>query len=97
VNLKETIKKFFHLSKKDEFKYPCKECLVLVTCSKLCDKIEMNDDVIFERIKKEECCPDCGGNKFSEGPCGGISQHMRCATCRHKFNFSLPVAIERIT
>ena len=82
--------------KEDKVEYPCKECLVIVTCSQLCDKVEMNGHIIFERIEKEKCCPDCGGNKFSEVSCGDITRNMMCSTCRHKFNFSPPSYITRI-
>lgn len=80
--------------KEDEDKYPCKECLVFVICSKLCDKIEMNDYVILERIKKEKCCPDCGGNVFLENFCRGGMQEMTCTICKHKFHIVLLKALE---
>jgi len=77
-------------------KYPCKNCLVGTNCSKICGKIEMNEDVLLEHIQKEKCCPDCGSTSFYEGPSGGISTNVMCAGCKHRFNFSLPFSVERI-
>lgn len=31
-------------------------------------------------------CPDCGGEGFLEGPSGGMSTNIACATCGHRFN-----------
>jgi len=35
-------------------KYPCKNCIVKVNCSKLCDKVEIDEDVLLERTMKED-------------------------------------------
>jgi hypothetical protein len=31
-------------------------------------------------------CPDCNGEGFYEGPSGGMSTNIECATCGRKFN-----------
>ncbi len=31
-------------------------------------------------------CPDCGREKFLEGPHGGLSVNIKCAGCGAKFN-----------
>jgi len=80
----------------EEELYPCKNCIVLPAgCRELCDKIEMDNEIISKRIEKEKCCPDCGGKKFYDGPCGGASQNIECAKCRHRFNFYM-FGFERI-
>lgn len=81
---------------REKEKYPCKNCIVSTNCSKLCDKLEMDEDVLLEHITKEKCCPDCGSTSFYEGPSGGISTNVMCAGCKHRFNFSLPFSVERI-
>lgn len=66
--------------------FPCKECLILTSCMELCNKIEMDDKKLYAKIIKYECCPDCGGIEFREGPRGGASLNVMCIKCRHKFN-----------
>ena len=31
-------------------------------------------------------CPDCGGDKFLEGPHGGINVNIECSKCGARFN-----------
>lgn len=47
---------------------------------------------IFQR---SVTCSYCGGEKFYEGPSGGMSTNILCANkdCRHWFNYS-PVGVE---
>ncbi len=66
--------------------FPCKECIILLVCNKFCDKIEMDDKKVYEKMMKYKACPDCGGTTLREGPCGGASQNVTCVGCRHKFN-----------
>lgn len=82
--------------KKDENLFPCKECVVKPCCSQACDKIEMNNYILREFVEKYNCCPDCGGTEFYEGPCGGASENIGCVSCGHWFNNSLPFSFDRI-
>ena len=75
--------------------YPCEGCIVAANCTELCDKVEKDDNKLTEIARKYNCCPDCGGKKFLEGPSGGVSTNIMCAKCRHRFNAS-PFGIERI-
>ena len=43
--------------------YPCKECLVSICCSKLCDMLPMDIDYIISEISKK-ICPDCGNQEI---------------------------------
>ena len=33
-------------------------------------------------------CPDCGCNSFLDGPCGGISQNIKCCCCGKTYNYT---------
>lgn len=78
-------------------KFPCKVCVVRAACQgKLCKNLEFNGKKLRDFIEEENCCPDCGGTKFYEGPCGGAAQNIQCATCGHWFNCGLPLFFERI-
>jgi len=78
--------------------FPCSsdDCLIRAACTQACDKIEMDEDKLMGLFLKYNCCPDCGGEQFMEGPSGGMSTNVRCSSCKHWFNMSLPVCIERI-
>lgn len=42
-------------------------------------------------------CPDCGSEKWFEGPSAGISTNIKCANCGSKFNHHMHSSkIERI-
>lgn len=43
----------------------------------------------FEKKDNPLICPYCGGDKFREGPSGGMSTNILCANpdCRHWFNY----------
>lgn len=85
------------LSVKKEVIFPCKDCIVLPAgCSRLCDKVEMDNKKVMALFLKHECCIDCGSTHLLEGPSGGMSQNIKCDVCHHKFNLALPVFIERI-
>ncbi len=53
-------------------------------------------------IKSEEeklrrgVCPDCGGDKFLEGPHGGLAVNVQCDNCGSRFNLCWPFSPERI-
>jgi len=78
--------------------FPCSDdaCLVRMACTKPCEKIEMDDDVLKALFVKYEACPDCGSDSFSEGPSGGMAQNVKCNGCEHWFNLGLPLFIQRI-
>ncbi len=42
-------------------------------------------DAEVEALDRAEC-PDCGARRLQEGPCGGVSMNIRCATCGARFN-----------
>ena len=75
--------------------FPCTDCIILANCTELCEKVERDNDKLTKVARKHNCCPDCGGKNFLEGPQGGISTNIMCAKCRHRFNAS-PFGIERI-
>jgi hypothetical protein len=77
-------------------KYPCKNCIVGMNCTKICDKVEKNEEILLKRVMKEKCCPDCGSKKFYEGSHGGLACNMKCSGCGHEFNFGLPLFVQRI-
>jgi hypothetical protein len=83
---------------KAEYIFPCVDdnCLVRVACTKPCEKIEMDEDKLMTLFLEHNCCPDCGSENFTEGPSGGMSTNVRCEGCKHWFNMSLPISIERI-
>ncbi len=84
--------------KDDKYIFPCKDdnCLVRAACTKPCEKIEMDDKKIIELFSKYEACPDCGSDKFMEGPSGGMSTNVKCSGCGHWYNLGLPLFIQRI-
>jgi hypothetical protein len=47
-------------------------------------------------LAEEKCCWWCGGTEIIEGPCGGMSQNVECASCGAKFNICLPFQAEFI-
>jgi hypothetical protein len=52
-----------------------------------------------ERIEWAGECPDCGGDKFLEGPHGGMCVNFMCANpeCGSRFNDMGPLGVERIS
>src|SRR5271154_985542 len=36
-------------------------------------------DPLLDAIGNRHVCPDCGGNKFTMGPSGGMSQNIKCS------------------
>ena len=76
--------------------FPCKNCLVNQCCNKACDKLIMDDDELMKEFLKYNKCPDCGSDRFMEGPSGGAAVNVKCSGCGHWFNFGLPLFIQRI-
>lgn len=50
-----------------------------------------------EKSLKLGICPDCGSNKFLDGPCGGLCQNVKCANCGSEFNIGWPFTPQRIS
>ena len=78
--------------------FPCAPesgCLVVSNCSKLCDKIEMDEDKVMQFFMEYKCCPDCGSNKFM-GDALSASTNVKCCGCGHWFSMGLPLFIWRI-
>lgn len=106
MNLIESVKKFFGKTKEVVTKelihkvikpeYPCVGCVVFASCTKMCDKLEMDEDKIFKHFMEYNTCIDCGSEKFSEGPTGGMCVNVKCVSCGHWFNLALPLFIQRI-
>ena len=98
--LRETEEREFNYIKleMDKYKFPCKDCLVQASCtfSKPCDQLEMDDKKVMDLFLKYNCCPDCGSERFSEGPSGGGSTNVECGGCGHWYNMGLPLFIQRI-
>lgn len=43
----------------------------------------MSTRTLLETLNKG-ICPDCGAEKFLEGPQGGLAQNIECATCTER-------------
>jgi hypothetical protein len=82
----------------DKYKFPCQDCLVKASCtfSKPCDQLEMDDEKVKDLFLKYNCCPDCGSERFHEGPSGGAATNVECGGCGHWYNMGLPMFIQRI-
>lgn len=52
---------------------------------------------IEEKILRRGRCPDCGRDKFREGPSGGMSLNIECAGCGSRFNVDPVFTPERIS
>jgi len=59
-------------------KYPCKNCIVNMTCNEIeCPQLEIDEDNIVKHFNDYNNCPDCGGIKFhvdSDMPAFGIDR-----------------------
>lgn len=40
------------------------------------------------RFLDDGMCPDCKGDKFYEGPHGGMSVNVMCSGCKSEFNIT---------
>lgn len=96
--MKEIVDKITYPKKSKKEKFPCKNCIVKPAgkCTKLCDRVEMDNKIVMKLFLKYNACCDCGSEKMYEGPCGGAAQNVTCADCGHSFNIALPLFIERI-
>lgn len=54
-------------------------------------KLLTTDDETRAWFAKNHTCPDCGGEKFYDGPQGGMSVNIKCATegCDSWFNMCI--------
>ena len=80
----------------DTLKFPCRRCDIKDVCEHACDLVELDDNKLMEKFLEHNACPDCGSDKFIEGPSGGAATNVRCRGCGHYFNFGLPLFIHRI-
>lgn len=48
-------------------------------------KVDKTPEELWKVIATNHC-PDCGCEGFFEGPSGGMSTNISCATCEHRFN-----------
>lgn len=86
-----------HLIKPIVCIFPCKECIITYNvCRRPCNQLIFDNQKLTEKFIKYECCVDCGGNKISDGPCGGVSQNIKCIQCGHEFNAMGPMGFARI-
>jgi hypothetical protein len=62
--------------------YPCRGCIVFVTCSKLCGKIVLERDEILSFMLEFKRCIDCGGTKCLEysSIMEGV-RYLLCTSC----------------
>ena len=93
------IKQVKNIIVKEKYKFPCIDCVVRPICdfTKPCDKLEMDDETVKDLFLEHKCCPDCGSEKFHEGPSGGMSTNTRCHGCSHWFNMGLPLLLKGYT
>jgi transposase-like protein len=66
-------------------KYPCRECIIIMCCSELCDKVTNDKDEIRDSMISQSC-PDCNGflKHISKIIVNNLYQ-FECQTCRHHF------------
>jgi len=88
-------KKLDIIKKKIENYFPCDQCLLFPSCTKLCDKLEYDNDTLIVFKGGYFRCPDCGHDYYYEGPSGGLSTNIKCCRCGHRFN-TTPFGAERI-
>jgi len=81
-----------------KYEFPCSsdKCIVRAACTQACDKLEMDDNKVKDLFLEHNACPDCGSEKFNEGPSGGAATNVKCSGCGHWFNLGLPLFIQRI-
>jgi len=68
--------------------FPCKQCLLISCCTKLCEKItNMNNRHITRVITHEDRCPDCGIDNIKESRHEKYHRSNRylCKNCNHNF------------
>ena len=76
-------------------KFPCKDCILLVCCSSLCDNLLVS---VNSFITQEGKCPDCGTSEFfkGSGPYKG-STLFKCSLCGHYFIYQLDMFFSRLS
>ena len=79
--------------------YPCRDCIIKVNCTELCDKLLTDDLLSVRLLNNSRECPDCSGDDlFFDYRMTDI--YIRCNVCGHifRFNNSLPVSsVKRLT
>jgi len=69
--------------------FSCSDCILLGTCTKLCDKVRHGKELV-EFINKFYCCPDCGG-KILQTEDSGMHwdfRYQQCVECKHFFTIN---------
>jgi len=85
-------------------KYPCKDCILLPSCSIYCDDMDTEEDLFYSFLEDPRC-PDCGhiifrkdsrklGIDFICDKCGSLFKVMIYP--QSKFQNSEPVFLNRI-
>jgi hypothetical protein len=70
--------------------FPCKDCIVMPICSKVCDRILHDVDT----IKEDKVCIDCGGDRCFQYIAG--LYYMVCLRCRTAYYFSIYEMSDRL-
>ena len=56
----------------------------------------MTEDELKKRLFEEQRCGFCDSQEFLEGPSGGMSVNIMCASCGARFNICPPFSAEVI-
>jgi hypothetical protein len=72
--------------------HPCKGCIVLPSCTEMCDKVSNMRSIDIKRSLKRKECPDCGsyirGKNRNKKILKNIllkNENWSCKVCKHKF------------
>jgi len=82
-------------------KYPCKNCIVNMTCNEIeCPQLEIDEDNIVKHFNDYNNCPDCGGIKFHVDSdisevSGDELPEILCVNCYSVFKFMPAFGIDR--
>lgn len=66
--------------------YPCKQCIILVCCSKLCNDVIKRSTISSSELLHQKICPDCGSELKKGSKQSFIQYNIKCDYCNHKFN-----------
>jgi len=93
---------FMFKKRKIESIYPCRECLLISSCTEFCEEVKEKRHFDTERFISERCCVDCGHNRFDHIRFLVVDARRRligsvgpdayeCRNCGHYFNFDLQI------
>ena len=75
--------------------HPCRECIVFVNCSKLCDKVVLGSSEITPLVLEHKRCIDCGGSKCLEYPSIKKGWHyLLCTSCNSVYTMVVEATCE---